>query len=631
MNYPKPNTQTTGSLSSVVEPGIDFVRIRFAGDSGDGIQLTGTLMADSAAHFGNDFATFPDYPAEIRAPVGTLYGVSSYSLNIGATEVMTHGDEFDVLVALNPAALKVHLPELRTGALVIIDTGTFNERQLLKAHMDTDPREDGTLDQYKVLEFDISTQTQEAVKPFGFSKKDSLRSKNMWVLGLVLWLFDRTTDSVESWLRTKFAKLPEVAEANVTALKAGHVFGEVAEVPAHINRYTIPPAEMEAGEYRAVNGSEALTMGLVAAAKLADLKLFYASYPITPASPLLHNLATRQNSDISTFQAEDEIAAACAAIGAAYAGVLAITGSSGPGIALKTEAIGLAVTTELPMIIVNVQRGGPSTGLPTKVEQSDLFQAVWGRNGDAPLPVIAARSPSDCFDCAIEAARIAVTYMTPVMLLSDGYIANAVEPWKLPDMDDGHYEPFPPAYANDPEHYQVFDRDPKTLARAWAPPGEAGFEHRIGGLEKDKVTGAVSTSAANHQHMTDMRRAKVMAVQNIIPDLEAELGKDNGRLAVLTWGSTYAPAHIAVTRELNNGCEVSHAHLRHIWPLPANLGSLLDRFDTILMPELNSGQLYTLLESQYTADFRHMGKVTGQLFTTREIRQAIVSILGEGK
>lgn len=608
-------------------PGEDFVRIRFAGDSGDGMQLTGTQFAAAAAEFGNDFATFPDYPAEIRAPVGTTYGVSAYSINIGRTEVKTYGDQVDLLIAMNPAALKVALTDLRDGGAILLDSGTFTARNLSKAGYTDDPRGDGSLARFKVTEIDLSALTLAAVKPFDLSLKAALRCKNMWTLGLVLWLFDRETATVARWVENRFKAAETVREANLAALKAGHAYGETTEMPTPVTRYSIPAAPVEDGLYRTVTGSETLAWGLYAGARLRDLRLMFASYPITPASPLLHSLSRFKDKGVVTFQAEDEIAAICAAIGAAYAGGLGVTSSSGPGIALKTEAMGLAISTELPLVIVNVQRGGPSTGLPTKTEQADLNQAVYGRNGDAPLPVLAAASPADCFDRAIEAVDLATRFMTPVMLLSDGYIANAAEPWKIPDMAAPAYAPRPVHFHADPDGFQPFQRDPRTGARPWAVPGTPGLEHRIGGLEKDFNSGNVSYDRDNHQLMTDARVGKIAGIADHLPPQTIEIGPDRGKVAVLTWGSPYGPARVAVRRALADGRSVAHIQLRHIWPLPRNLADLLASFDHVLLPEMNTGQLADLLSAQLGLAPVRLNKVTGQPFQVREIAARIDDLL----
>ncbi|MBA4163581.1 MAG: 2-oxoglutarate ferredoxin oxidoreductase subunit alpha [Erythrobacter sp.] len=604
----------------------DAVVVRFAGDSGDGMQLTGGQFTLSTALAGNDLATFPDFPAEIRAPQGTLFGVSAFQINFGSTEIDTAGDAPDVLVAMNPAALKTNVEALKPGGLIIADTGEFSKRNLEKAKYDTNPIDDGSLAKWQVLAFDISAQTIEAVKPFGLGTKDALRCKNMWTLGLALWMFDRPREPIHQWLRAKFRSKPELADANIAALDAGHAYGETAELAGPLRQTHLPPVPSEPGLYRTITGAEAVSLGLVAGAQLADLPMFFGGYPITPASAILHHLARLKEYHVTTFQAEDEIAAICAAIGASYAGQLGVTSSSGPGIALKGEAMGLAIMTELPLVIVNSQRGGPSTGLPTKTEQSDLYQAVYGRNGDAPMPVIAARSPSDAFECAIEACRIAVQYMTPVMLLTDGYIANAAEPWKVPD--PASYAPFPVQFLaarNDGENLLPYKRDNKG-ARPWIRPGTPGLMHRIGGIEKALGTGNLDYSPANHQAMTDARQNKVLGVA--VPDQEVCLGEAGGKLAVVGWGSTYGPIHQAVRRARAKGMDVSHIHVRHIWPLPANLGDLLRGFDRVLVPEMNTGQFKTVLRDQYLVDAQPLNKVSGQPFTIAELEAAIEGALG---
>jgi len=608
-----------------LKPEEDFVRIRFAGDSGDGVQLTGSRFAEASADFGNDFSTFPDYPAEIRAPVGTTYGVSAFSINIGRTEIQTFGDEPDVLVALNPAALKTNFADLRDGGLVIVDEGTFNDRNLIKAGYDGDPREDDSLGHARILSIDISSLTLKAVEDLNLGQKNALRCKNMWTLGLVLWMFGRSRETVIKWLNGKFAKVPDIAEANVIALNAGHAYGETMELHGEVPHYDIEPAHIEPGTYRAVTGAEALAIGLQSATKLAGLEMVFASYPITPASPLLHALANSGDPDVGIFQAEDEIAAICAAIGASFAGKLGVTSSSGPGIALKTEAMGLAISAELPLVVVNVQRGGPSTGLPTKTEQSDLFQAVFGRNGDAPVPVIAASRPSDCFECAIEATRLALKIMSPVILLSDGYISNMTEPWRLPDLDGDAFAPIETTRALNGD--TPFDRDSESLGRRWVAPGTPGGAHRIGGLEKDFASGNVSYDPDNHQLMTDVRHDKVQKLAAIIPDQTVDQGTTSGKLAIVSWGSTYGAIRIAVMRARHRGLDVSHIHLRHMWPLPPNLHELLGNYDRILVPELNSGQLATLLRSQFDRRIDQTNKVTGQPWKVREINEKISEFL----
>ncbi|MEO5612252.1 MAG: 2-oxoacid:acceptor oxidoreductase subunit alpha [Sphingomicrobium sp.] len=605
-------------------PAMEAVVVRFAGDSGDGMQLTGGQFTLSTALAGNDLATFPDFPAEIRAPQGTTFGVSAFQINFGSCAIDTAGDQPDVLIAMNPAALKVNVKELREGGLIIVDDGEFTQRNLAKAGYEASPLEDGSLAKWQLVHFNISALTVEAVKPFGLGNKEALRCKNMWTLGLALWMFDRDRAPIVDWLKTKFAKAPELAEANIAALNAGHAYGETVEIGTPVRRHHIDAAPAEPGLYRTVTGAEALSVGLVAGAQLAGLKMFFAGYPITPASAILHHLARLKEFGITTFQAEDEIAAVCAAIGASYAGQLGVTSSSGPGIALKTEGIGLAVMTELPLVIVNSQRGGPSTGLPTKTEQSDLYQAVYGRNADSPLPVIAARSPSDAFECAIEAVRIATRYMVPVMLLTDGYIANAAEPWKVPDM--ASYAPFPVSFLEEvPEHDKIvmpYARN-EELARPWIKPGTAGLEHRIGGIEKAPGSGNIDYSPEAHAEMTRVRAAKVAGVVHSIPDQAVCLGEDSGELAVVGWGSTYGPIHQAVRRARLRGLNVSHIHIRHIVPMPKNLGPLLKGFKQILVPEMNSGQLKTVLRDHFLVDAQSLSKVSGQPFRIAEIEAAI--------
>ena len=602
----------------------DAVVVRFAGDSGDGMQLTGGQFTLSTALAGNDLATFPDFPAEIRAPQGTLFGVSAFQINFGSSEITTAGDAPDVLVAMNPAALKTNVGVLKLGGLIIADEGEFNDRNLAKAKYDANPLEDGSLAKWQLLKLNISQATMDAVKPFGLGNKEALRCKNMWTLGLALWMFDRDRQPLIEWLKAKFAKDPNLAEANIAALNAGHAYGETAELAGPLKQHHVAPAPAEPGLYRTLTGAEGIALGLVAGAQLAHLPMFFGGYPITPASAILHHLSRLKEYDVTTFQAEDEIAAICSAIGASYAGSLGVTSSSGPGIALKGEAMGLAIMTELPLVIVNSQRGGPSTGLPTKTEQSDLYQAVYGRNGDAPMPVIAARSPGDAFECAIEACRIAVQYMTPVMLLTDGYIANAAEPWKVPDLTA--YEAFPVEFLTQvPEGgFKPYGRDDK-LARPWVKPGTPDLLHRIGGIEKEIDTGHINYAPENHQAMTDIRKAKIDGVK--VPDQIVELGAEGGKLAIVGWGSTYGPIHQAVRRKRAEGKDVSQIHLRHIWPLPANLGELLKSYDKVIVPEMNTGQLKTVLRDQYLVDAKPLNKVSGQPFRIAEIEAAIEEAL----
>ncbi len=617
-------TQTAARPADIAAP--EAVVVRFAGNSGDGMQLTGGQFTLSTALAGNDLATFPDFPAEIRAPQGTLFGVSAFQINFGSREINTAGDAPDVLVAMNPAALKVNLAALKPGGLIIADTGEFSKRNLDKAKYDANPLEDGSLAKWQVLAFDISALTIEAVKEFGLGNKDALRCKNMWTLGLALWMFDRDRQPLIDWLSAKFRTKPDIAAANIAALNAGHAYGETAELSGPLKQTHIPPVPSAPGLYRTITGAEAVSLGLVAGAQLAELPMFFGGYPITPASAILHHLARMKEFGVTTFQAEDEIAAICAAIGASYAGQLGVTSSSGPGIALKGEAMGLAIMTELPLVIVNSQRGGPSTGLPTKTEQSDLYQAVYGRNGDAPMPVIAARSPADAFEVAIEACRIAIQYMTPVMLLTDGYIANAAEPWKIPDSSS--FEPFPAKFLEEKnaknedgeDELLPYKRDARG-ARPWIKPGTPGLMHRIGGIEKHELTGNIDYSPANHQAMTDARKGKVDSIA--VPDQDVALGETSGELAVVGWGSTFGPIHQAVRRWQGKGRKVSHVHVRHIWPLPKNLGELLAGFDKVLVPEMNTGQFKTVLRDQLLIDAESLTKTSGQPFQIAELEEAI--------
>ncbi|MDG1437835.1 MAG: 2-oxoacid:acceptor oxidoreductase subunit alpha, partial [Emcibacteraceae bacterium] len=604
----------------------DSVCVRFAGDSGDGMQLTGTQFSVVTALEGSDLSTFPDFPAEIRAPVGTTFGVSAFQINFGSVEVSTAGDEPDVLVAMNPAALKVSLAGIKEGGLVVLDEGAFNKRNLDKAGYVTNPLEDGSLDGYQIQKLDITKMTLESVKEFGLGKKDALRSKNMWTLGLILWMFGRQRKPITDWLEQKFKKIPDVANANIAAVNAGHAYGETTEVSGNLRRYSIGKHEEEPGEYRTVNGNQALAWGLVAGSQLGDIPLMLGTYPITPASALLHTLSGLKEFGVMTFQAEDEIAAVCGAIGASFAGQLGITSSSGPGIALKTEAIGLAISTELPLVIVDVQRAGPSTGLPTKTEQSDLYQAVWGRNGDAPICVLSTSNPQDCFDVGIEAVRLATKYMTPVMVLSDGYIGNASEPWKLPDINE--LEKFPVKHHTDPEGFHPFKRDPETLARVWAKPGTPGLLHRIGGIEKDYDTGHISYDAKNHQKMTDTRAQKIANIANDVPEQSVSLGTEGGKLAVVGWGSTRGAIHQAVKRCRADGLDVSHVHIGNIWPLPRNLESLLNSYDKVIVAEMNKGQMNNLLRAEYLLDAHSLTKVSGQPFKITEIQDCIREQIG---
>ena len=569
-------------------------------------------------------------PRKSALPKARRSASSAFQINFGSASVRTAGDEPDVLIAMNPAALKVNLPVMRPGSLIIAEFRAFNERNLRKAGYAENPLEDGTLAPFQVVALDMSRLTLDAVKPFGFAGGDALRCKNMWALGLILWMFGRDRDPVVTWINSKFGKKSEaLAGANIAALNAGHSYGDTVEIGLPLSQIQIAPAALAPGLYRTITGNDATALGLVAGSQLCGLPIFLGSYPITPASVILHNLSHLKEYDVTTFQAEDEIAAVCAAIGASYAGKLGVTTTSGPGMALKTEAIGLAIMSELPLVIVNVQRGGPSTGLPTKTEQSDLYQAVYGRNGDAPLAVIAAKSPSDCFDAAIEAVRLAVEFMTPVVLLTDGYMANAAEPWKVPDLSA--WEPFPVEFYDQvPSEGRInpYMRDPETLKRIWIKPGTAGLTHRIGGIERNYDSGEISYDPANHQRMTDTRKAKIEGIANFIPEQKVESGgAPGGKLAVVGWGSTFGAIEQAVLRARAGGADVSHIHLRHIWPLPRNLGTLLRSYEKILVPEMNTGQLKTLLRDQYLVDAKSINKVSGQPFRIAEIEAAIEQAL----
>jgi 2-oxoglutarate ferredoxin oxidoreductase subunit alpha len=598
------------------------VVIRFAGDSGDGMQVTGSQFTLETALAGNDLATFPDFPAEIRAPAGTTFGVSAFQIHFGAHDVLTAGDELDALVAMNPAALTMNLEDLRRGGTLVVDSAAFTERNLTKAGYQANPLEDGSLAEYRLLKVDITRLTEEAVKPFAVTSRDAHRSRNMWALGLMLWMYGRERQATVEWLTKKFAAKPEIARANVAALHAGHAFGETAELPSQVGSYYVPPAPVAPGRYRAVSGTEALAWGLIAGLKAAELdRMVFASYPITPASPVLHTLAALKAYGVITFQAEDEIAAICAAIGASYAGALGVTSSSGPGIALKTEGLGLAIATELPLVVIDSQRAGPSTGMPTKTEQSDLFQAVLGRNADAPLPVLAAATPADCFAVAMEAVRLATTYMTPVMLLSDESLANAAEPWRLPDVSK--LPRFPVRFRTDPEGFHPFARDARTLARNWARPGTTGLEHRIGGLERSYDSGHISYDPDNHERMTKVRAAKIAGIAQDIPLQTVALGEDRGALAVVSWGSTFGAVHQAVREVRAEGRAVSHIHLRHLAPLPRNLGTLLQGFKRVLVPELNNGQLVQLLRAAYLVPAEGLNQITGKPFKVSTVAEAI--------
>ena len=601
--------------------------IRFAGDSGDGMQVTGSQFTLETALAGNDLATFPDFPAEIRAPTGTTFGVSAFQIHFGATDVLTAGDEVDVLVAMNPAALTMNLEDLRPGGTLVVDTAAFTERNLTKAGYAANPLDDDSLEPYRLLKVDLTRLTEEAVKEFAITSRDAHRCRNMWALGLMLWMYGRDRQATVEWLTRKFAAQPDIARANVAALNAGHAFGETAELPTHIAAYTVAPHPVTPGVYRTISGTEGIAWGLLAGLQAAGLeRMVFASYPITPASAILHTLAGLKAYGVVTFQAEDEIAAICSAIGAAFAGALGVTSSSGPGIALKTEGLGLAIATELPLIVIDSQRAGPSTGMPTKTEQSDLFQAVLGRNADAPLPVIAAATPGDCFEVAMEAVRLATRYMTPVILLSDGYLANAAEPWRVPDV--AALPRFPVRFRTETDGFHPFVRDPVSLARAWARPGTPGLEHRIGGLERSYDSGHISYDPDNHEQMTKTRAAKIAGIARDIPLQTVALGEDRGSLTVVGWGSTFGALHQAVKEVRAEGQAVSHIHVRYLAPFPPNLGELLGRFDHVLVPELNNGQLVQLLRAAYLVPAEGLNQITGKPFKVSTIATAIREWLG---
>ncbi|HSL83396.1 MAG TPA: 2-oxoacid:acceptor oxidoreductase subunit alpha [Thermoanaerobaculia bacterium] len=601
---------------------LDDVVVRFSGDSGDGMQLTGSQFTSTSALLGNDLATLPDFPAEIRAPAGTLAGVSAFQVRIADYDIHTPGDAPDVLVAMNPAALKKDLPDLKPNGVLIVNSDEFKERNLKKAGLDTNPLDDGSLAAYRVVPLELTTLTRRTLEDTDLDVKTKDRCKNLFALGIVYWLFNRPLDTTVRWLEKKFAARPELADANVRVLKAGWNLADTLEL--FQVRYEVEPARLAPGTYRNVNGSDALALGLVAASRKSGLPLFLGAYPITPASELLHALATRKSYGVTTFQAEDEIAAVCAAIGASFGGSLAVSASSGPGIALKAEAMNLAVMVELPLVVCDIQRGGPSTGLPTKTEQADLLQVLFGRNSESPLPVIAAASPQDAFWAAFEACRVAVRYMTPVVVLSDGYIANGSEPWKLPRVED--LPDFAPEFRSDPEGFAPYLRDPETLARPWALPGTPGLEHRIGGLEKEDLTGNVSYDPENHERMTRLRAEKVARVAREIGDVEVE-GPAEGELLVLGWGSTEGAIKGAVRLLQDRGVAVSRAHLRWLNPMPKNLGDVLSRFDKVLAPELNLGQLSMLLRARFLKDVVSYSKVQGRPFFRSEIEAKILSLL----
>ncbi len=621
---------------------LDRVIIRFAGDSGDGMQLTGDRFTQESAAFGNDLSTLPNFPAEIRAPQGTLPGVSSFQVHFADHDILTPGDAPDVLVAMNPAALRANLGDLPKGATVIVDSHDFTTRNLTKAGYSANPLEDDSLAEYAVHPVDLTGMTVEAVKEFGLSRKDAARAKNMFALGLVSWMFGRPTETTIAFLEKRFAKVPDIRDANVTAFKSGWNFGETTE--AFVVSYEIKPAPMAAGTYRNITGNLALSYGLLAGSVQSGLPVFLGSYPITPASDILHELSKHKSFGVTTFQAEDEIAGIGAALGASFAGALGVTTTSGPGIALKSETIGLAVMTELPLVVIDVQRGGPSTGLPTKTEQADLLQAMFGRNGESPVPIVAPQSPGDCFDAAVEAARIAVTYRTPVMLLSDGMLANGSEPWRIPAVDE--LPEIEPKFATTTNHstgegehekgeFWPYLRDEATLARPWAIPGTPGLEHRIGGLEKGDGHGNISYDPANHDFMVRTRQAKVDRIADSLPPLEvddpgAEDGK-GAKVLVLGWGSTYGPIGAGVRRVRKAGYHVAQAHLRHLNPFPKDLGEVLQRYDKVLVPEMNLGQLSLLLRAKYLVDVIGYNHVRGLPLKAAELAEAIGELVAQAE
>ncbi|HEX9043624.1 MAG TPA: 2-oxoacid:acceptor oxidoreductase subunit alpha [Candidatus Limnocylindrales bacterium] len=601
---------------------LERVTIRFVGDSGDGMQLTGTQFTRTAAAFGNDISTFPDYPAEIRAPAGSLPGVSGFQISFSSSDIHTPGDQPDVLVAMNPAALKANIADLPAGGALIVNTDAFTAANLAKVSYASSPLTDGSLSKYSVFEIPISTLNARALDGLDMTTKQVDLTKNFFALGIMFWLYERSMEPTLRWIEDKFGKRPVIAEANRRALKAGYAFGETTEI--FHTHYRVPAAHLPPGKYRNITGNEATALGFVAASVRAGRPLFYGSYPITPASDILHQLSGYKNFGVRTFQAEDEIAAMGSTIGAAYGGALALTGTSGPGLALKSEAINLAVMTELPMVIVDVQRAGPSTGMPTKTEQGDLLQSLFGRNGESPIPVVAPATPADCFDLALEASRIALTYMTPVMYLSDAFLASGAEPWRVPSVED--LPSLRVENATDRATFRPYARDPETLARMWAVPGTPGLEHRIGGIEKADISGNVSYDPDNHHRMTLLRNAKVAGIANDIPDLDV-YGAQDGELLILGWGSTYGAIRSAVERLRAEGQSVGHAHVRHINPLPRNTGDVLRRFRRVLVPELNLGQLLMLIRATYLVDAQGYQRVRGKPFRIAEIHERAEQIL----
>ena len=601
---------------------VDKAVIRFCGDSGDGMQITGSQFTNTVALYGNDLATFPDFPAEIRAPAGTLPGVSGYQIQFSSSDVYTPGDVVDALVAMNPAALKMNLGDLKPNGILIVNSDNFEETDLRKAHAVSNPLEDHSLDGYRLFPVPLAKLTKAALQELGLDAKSMDRCKNFFALGMCYWLYNRPMDSTYRWLDDKFRGKPLLAEANKLAMKAGYSYCEATE--AFQITYEIPPAKLSPGVYRNLSGNQALALGFVTASQKSGLPLFQGSYPITPASDILHELSMYKNFGVTTFQAEDEIAAITAAIGASYAGALAITTTSGPGMALKTEALGLAVAVELPLVVCDIQRGGPSTGLPTKTEQADLLQALFGRNSEAPIPVLAASTPGDCFWTALEASRIAIKYMVPVILLSDGYLANGAEPWRIPNLDD--IPDIPVRFTTDPNGFQPYARNPETLARPWAVPGTPGLQHRLGGLEKQDVTGNVNYEPLNHEKMVRLRAAKVQAVAQDVPDV-VPAGDPDGDLLIVGWGSTYGAITAAVNAQRNHGRRIGHVHLRHLNPMPRNLGDVLGRYREILVPEMNLGQLVFLLRGKFLVDAQGFNKIQGRPFKQAEIEAKIEELL----
>jgi 2-oxoglutarate ferredoxin oxidoreductase subunit alpha len=601
---------------------VDRAVIRFCGDSGDGMQITGSQFTNTAALFGNDLATFPDFPAEIRAPAGTLPGVSGFQVHFSSNDVYTPGDAVDVLIAMNPAALKMNIADLKPNGILIVNLDNFEENDLRKAQVKVSPLEDHSLDAYRLFSVELTKLTRAALKELGLDAKSMDRCKNFFALGMCYWLYNRSMEPTLRWLTDKFRNKPDLVNANTLAMKAGYSYCEATE--AFQISYEIPPAKLEPGTYRNISGNAALALGFVAASQQAGVKLFLGSYPITPASDILHELSMYKDFGVTTFQAEDEIAAITSAIGAAYAGALGITTTSGPGMALKTEALGLAVAVELPLVVCDIQRGGPSTGLPTKTEQADLLQALFGRNSEAPVPVLAPSTPGDCFWIALEASRIAIKYMVPVIILSDGYLANGAEPWKIPGVED--LPKIEVKYETNPVGFQPYKRNPDTLARPWAIPGTPGLEHRIGGIEKQDVTGNINYEPLNHEHMVRTRAEKVAGIAQDIPEIVPE-GDASGDLLIVAWGSTNGPITAAMNAQREKGRKIGHVHLRHLNPLPRNLGEVMKRYQKILVPEMNMGQLVMVLRAKFLVDAQSYGKIQGKPFKQSEIEDKIEELL----